>query len=86
MPPVVAKNTVKLPDPDFDDSRELFVPVRCVRMTVSAKPMVEHVTTKLDHVAEPAALNMVIWPDGVLDVTPVVRLVSCVTDVPAPAP
>jgi hypothetical protein len=54
--------------------------------TVSFAPTAESVTVNDAGVAEPAAVNIVIWPESVLSVTPVVRLVPWVTAPPPPVP
>jgi hypothetical protein len=53
-------------------------------MITSVAATVLLVTVKVAAVVEPAALNMVIAPVVLLSVTPVVRLVNCVTVPPAP--
>ena len=53
-------------------------------MITSVAATVLLVTVKVAAVVVPAALNMVIAPDVLFSVTPVVRLVNCVTAPPAP--
>ena len=53
-------------------------------MMTSVAATVLLVTVNVVSVAEPAALNSVIAPDVLSSVTPVVRLVACVTAPPAP--
>jgi len=55
-------------------------------MMTSVAATVLLVTAKVAAVAEPAALTSVIAPAVLFNVTPVVRLVACVTVPPAPAP
>ena len=60
------------------------VAVLQLTITVSVAATDELVTVNDAGVAEPAAANNVIAPVTSLIVTPVVRLVSCVTAPPAP--
>ena len=53
-------------------------------MMTSVATTVLLVTVKVAAVVDPAALNKVIAPDVLFNVTPVVRLVPCVTVPPAP--
>src|SRR5579871_1760116 len=85
VPPVVANEMTKLPAATAVTCvKYTFVPDLQLTTTVSAAATALLVTVKLAHVAEPAALKSVIAPVGAFSVTPVVRLVPCVTVPPAP--
>ena len=64
--------------------RYLSVPDFWQTMTVSVAATTLFVTVKAAIVVEPAAETSVIAPQALLSVTPVVRLVACVTAPPAP--
>jgi len=53
-------------------------------ITTSEDAMVEFVTVNVAGAGDPAAENNVMAPVGALQVTPVTRDVSCVTEAPAP--
>ena len=87
MPPVVRKVMLKLPVPTAVTIKSYrSVPDFWFKIMTSVAATVLLVTTKVAAVAEPAALTNVIAPDVLFNVTPVVRLVACVTVPPAPAP
>ena len=85
MPPVVRNVKLKLPAATAVTIK-LYksVPDFWFRIITSVAATVLLVTVKVAAVVVPAALNMVIAPDVLLSVTPVVRLVNCVTAPPAP--
>ena len=85
VPPVVRKVKLKLPAATAVTMRSYrSVPDFWFRIMTSVAATVLLVTVKVAAVAEPAALNRVIAPVVLFSVTPVVRLVNCVTVPPAP--
>ena len=85
VPPVVRNVRLKLPAATAVTIRSYrSVPDFWFRMITSVAATVLLVTVKVAAVVEPAALNMVIAPVVLFNVTPVVRLVNCVTAPPAP--
>ena len=85
VPPVVRNVRLKLPAATAVTIRSYkSVPDFWFKMITSVAATVLLVTVKVAAVVEPAALNMVIAPVVLFSVTPVVRLVACVTAPPAP--
>ena len=85
VPPVVRKVTLKLPAATAVTMRSYrSVPDFWFRIMTSVAATVLLVTVKVAAVAEPAALNNVIAPVVLFNVTPVVRLVAWVTVPSAP--
>jgi len=85
VPPVVRKLRLKLPAATAVTNKSYkSVPDFWFRMITSVAATVLLVTVKVAAVADPAALTKVIAPAVLFSVTPVVRLVICVTAPPAP--
>ena len=85
VPPVVRNVILKLPAATAVTNRSYkSVPDFWFKIITSVAATVLFVTVNDAAVADPAALNKVIAPDVLLRVTPVVRLVNCVTAPPAP--
>ena len=85
VPPVVRNVRLKLPAATAVTIKSYrSVPDFWFKIITSVAATVLLVTVKVAAVVEPAALNMVIAPDVLFSVTPVVRLVNCVTAPPAP--
>jgi len=85
VPPVVRNVRLKLPAATAVTIKSYkSVPDFWFNMTTSVAATVLLVTVKVAAVDDPAALNKVIAPVVLFSVTPVVRLVICVTAPPAP--
>ena len=85
VPPVVRNVRLKLPAATAVTIKSYkSVPDFWFNMTTSVAATVLLVTVKVAAVDDPAELNKVIAPVVLSSVTPVVRLVICVTAPPAP--
>ena len=85
VPPVVRNVRLKLPAATTVTIKSYrSVPDFWFKIITSVAATVLLVTVKVAAVVVPAALNMVIAPVVLFRVTPVVRLVNCVTTPPAP--
>ena len=85
VPPVVRNVKLKLPAATAVTIKSYkSVPDFWFKMMTSVAATVLLVTVKVAAVVEPAVLNIVIAPVVLFSVTPVVRLVACVTVPPAP--
>ena len=85
VPPVVRNVRLKLPAATAVTIKSYrSVPDFWFKIITSVAATVLLVTVKVAAVVVPAALNMVIAPVVLSNVTPVVRLVACVTVPPAP--
>ena len=85
VPPVVRNVMLKLPAATAVTIKSYkSVPDFWFKITTSVAATVLLVTVKVAATVVPAALNSVIAPAVLFSVTPVVRLVNCVTAPPAP--